>query len=122
MRILALCSVFLLLVACASAKPSASIRQSTPAVAQRVDRAPPKPKKKLKSICGDGIRQSGEQCDNGKKNSNIIPDACRTNCKKARCGDNVRDTNEECDAGANPKLARFCTPECKVPSLGVGKE
>ena len=47
-------------------------------------------------ICGDGKRQGAEECDNGADNSDTKPDACRTNCTKARCGDWTKDSNEQC--------------------------
>ena len=45
------------------------------------------------SRCGDGFldRAAGEECDDGGRNSDTAPDACRTTCKRARCGDGVLD-------------------------------
>jgi hypothetical protein len=44
--------------------------------------------------CGDGLVTSGEECDDGSENSNVTPDACRTNCRRPDCGDGVVDTGE----------------------------
>ncbi len=53
-----------------------------------------------KGICGDGVQDSGEECDNGKDNGDTK--ACTTSCKKNICGDGkVNIGVEECDAGAD---------------------
>ena len=49
--------------------------------------------------CGDGVIDSDEECDDGSANSDITPDACRTDCRQAYCGDAVVDTGEDCDDG-----------------------
>ena len=51
----------------------------------------------VESFCGDGIQDRGESCDEGENNSNVIPNACRTNCAEAWCGDGVIDSGEQCD-------------------------
>ncbi|MFC1609822.1 DUF4215 domain-containing protein [Myxococcota bacterium] len=61
--------------------------------------------------CGDGIVQEGEECDEGHKNSDTEPDACRTSCVPAFCGDGVMDTGEECD-DANRIDDDGCNREC----------
>lgn len=48
-------------------------------------------------VCGDGILDPGESCDDGSANSDSLPDACRTDCRTAYCGDSVLDSGEECD-------------------------
>jgi uncharacterized protein (TIGR03382 family) len=54
---------------------------------------------KCVSLCGNGILDPGELCDNGDRNSNSLPDHCRTTCSVPRCGDGVQDSNEQCDDG-----------------------
>ena len=54
--------------------------------------APPPP-----PTCGDGIVQAGEECDDGTRNSDTAPDACRTSCVRAFCGDGVIDSGEQCE-------------------------
>lgn len=49
------------------------------------------------SVCGDGIVVDGEACDLGNRNSDVDPDACRTDCTPFRCGDGVVDRAEVCD-------------------------
>lgn len=58
-------------------------------------------------VCGNGQVEAGEECDNGTANSDSTPNACRTNCQRAKCGDGVVDTGEQCDGG------NLCTTECK---------
>jgi hypothetical protein len=59
--------------------------------------------------CGDGIPSSGEECDQGDGNSDVLPDACRTDCTLARCGDGVVDTGEVCEPEREPLV---CRPDC----------
>lgn len=51
-------------------------------------------------VCGNGILEINEECDAGPDNSDTVPDACRTNCKRAYCGDDVVDIFEDCE-GSN---------------------
>jgi cysteine-rich repeat protein len=67
--------------------------------------------------CGDGVRQAGEECDDGENNSNTLPGACRTTCLLGRCGDRVRDPGEECDEG-NQTAA--CDLDCTLAMCGDG--
>lgn len=50
------------------------------------------------SVCGNGVVDDGEVCDDGDGNSDSLPDACRTDCRRAYCGDGVVDTSEACDS------------------------
>jgi cysteine-rich repeat protein len=67
------------------------------------------------TACGDGTRNQacGEECDAGGANSDVVPDACRTDCRPARCGDLVLDAGEECDDG-NASPCDGCTFDCRV--------
>jgi cysteine-rich repeat protein len=51
--------------------------------------------------CGNGILEAHESCDDGPGNSDVTPDACRTNCAISHCGDGVVDYADECDDGNN---------------------
>jgi hypothetical protein len=72
--------------------------------------------------CGDGHRDPGEQCDDGAKNSDTAPGACRTTCKLPVCGDGVVDPGEQCDDGASNSATRpgACRANCKLPTCGDG--
>ncbi len=63
-------------------------------------------------VCGNGIQETGEECDNGASNSDTAADACRTDCTNARCGDNVIDTGEQCDDG-NTDNGDGCDSTCQ---------
>lgn len=73
--------------------------------------------------CGDGIVDSGEQCDDG----NVLAcDGCDPVCKLETghvCGDGELDPtcNEECDDGiANADAADACRTDCRLPRCGDG--
>jgi len=72
--------------------------------------------------CGDGIMDSGEECDDGNDDST---DAC-VNCFVARCGDGVLAVAEECDDGNNvggDGCDRICVVEqCGDDKLDGGEE
>ncbi|MFH2006570.1 MAG: DUF4215 domain-containing protein [bacterium] len=72
--------------------------------------------------CGDGLLQGLEECDNGIANSDLLPDACRTDCLPARCGDMVTDTGEQCDDGRynSDLIPDVCRPGCNPPACGDG--
>jgi alpha-tubulin suppressor-like RCC1 family protein len=53
-------------------------------------------------VCGDGVVDFWEQCDDGSANSDSLADACRTDCRTAYCGDGIADSLEACD-GADLK-------------------
>ena len=66
------------------------------------------------AVCGDGVRSpTCEACDDGPGNSDTLPDACRTNCRRAGCGDGVLDTGEACDDG-NTASCDGCSADCTV--------
>ncbi len=72
------------------------------------------------AICGDGILEGDEACDDGEANSDNAPDACRTDCTEARCGDGVVDRGEVCDDG-NREAGDGCGPTCRnEPHCGDG--
>jgi MYXO-CTERM domain-containing protein len=72
-------------------------------------------------FCGDGVVNDGgaEECDDGIRRSDTVPDACRTDCRSAQCGDGVVDTGEECDDG-NRVAGDGCSAECVVEYCGDG--
>ena len=74
----------------------------------------------LVSFCGDAAVDEGEECDNGANNSDVMADACRTNCKLAWCGDKVLDEGEECDDGPDnsDETPDACRTDCTPPECG----
>jgi len=78
-------------------------------------------------ICGDGHIEGIEECDNGTDNSDLQPDACRTNCVLPACGDGVIDqftglVPEECDDGNqnHDLIPDRCRTTCDLPACGDG--
>jgi cysteine-rich repeat protein len=82
------------------------------------------------ATCGDGFLCSAggcttgptggtEQCDNDGANSDVTPDACRTDCANPSCGDNVTDPGnlETCDTGGN---SATCDADCTGALCGDG--
>jgi hypothetical protein len=51
------------------------------------------------TLCGNGVTEGSEACDDGAANSDIAADACRTDCTLPRCGDGVVDAADTCDDG-----------------------
>lgn len=76
--------------------------------------------KRVIPVCGDGIVDVLEQCDNGADNSDLEPNACRSNCRSAYCGDSVVDAGEECDEGSGSQRPNHCRPDCTLPFCGDG--
>ncbi len=73
-------------------------------------------------ICGDGIREGSEQCDDGNSSNS---DSCTNLCRTAICGDSIRRYTpavfaEECDAGPlNGPSPRACSTSCELnPTSG----
>ncbi|MFH2059497.1 MAG: DUF4215 domain-containing protein [Pseudomonadota bacterium] len=73
-------------------------------------------------VCGNGKKEGAEECDDGPNNSDTIPNACRTNCERARCGDYVTDNDEQCDDGPknSDKMPGACRTNCKRAYCGDG--
>jgi len=66
-------------------------------------------------VCGDGVVEGLEACDDGPDNSDTAPDACRSDCTLPRCGDAVVDTAEACDDG-DAAETDGCLSTCVVPT------
>lgn len=66
-------------------------------------------------VCGDGVLEGGEVCDDGPLNSDILQGACRTDCTAAHCGDSVVDyiDGEQCDDGDGAD-GGGCSASCQV--------
>ncbi len=79
-------------------------------------------------MCGDGIVDAGEACDDGNRNDN---DACTNRCTVNTCGDGVMNVGvEECDYGADNghgcssaeygSTCAACTNQCRMTASSGG--
>jgi cysteine-rich repeat protein len=66
------------------------------------------------SLCGDGVLDAGEECDDGNF-SNL--DLCSDSCEVRLCGNGTVDPGEECDDG-NFVDGDLCTTECTDAECG----
>ncbi len=76
------------------------------------------------AICGNGIKESGETCDDGNTNDN---DGCRADCTSSTCGDGVvqAENGEECDDGDSiddNACSNSCQPNAEYCGNGVVDE
>lgn len=71
-------------------------------------------------FCGNARIDQEEACDDGEKNSDSTPDACRSDCRAAHCGDGVKDKAEACDDGEknSDRAANACRSDCNVAHCG----
>ena len=70
-------------------------------------------------ICGNGIVEAGEQCDDGNSD---FGDGCTPNCQlEAYCGNGIVEAGEECDDGNNTS-GDGCNVDCYLegPVCGNG--
>jgi cysteine-rich repeat protein len=71
------------------------------------------------TICGDGIPEAPETCDDG---NNIINDGCEPSCQiSPDCGDGAVQTGEQCD-DANQVANDGCSATCQFEICGDGIE
>jgi hypothetical protein len=70
--------------------------------------------------CGNSVVDTGEACDDGPKNSDTLPDRCRSDCQRSRCGDGVKDSDEACDGKLDDQRANACRSGCALPTCGDG--
>jgi hypothetical protein len=68
------------------------------------------------AICGDGIVQGGEECDDGEDNADGVYGACSSVCLLGqRCGDGVINGGEACDDKNNGDPSDGCLDGCLEP-------
>ena len=71
----------------------------------------------LLPVCGDGVVDPGEACDDG---NDVATDDCLNDCTAASCGDGaVWDGVEACDDG-NATDGDACSTRCRVNVLTNG--
>lgn len=66
--------------------------------------------------CGNGILETGEQCDDANA---LSGDGCARDCVVERCGDGRVQRNEQCDDG-NTLNADGCSDQCRREICGDG--
>jgi len=75
------------------------------------------PEDGCKAVCGNGVMEATEACDDGNQDDT---DACLGTCEAASCGDGqVRVGVEDCD-DANSENTDACLNTCKAASCGDG--
>ncbi len=70
----------------------------------------------LLEICGNGILDSGEECDDSNQ---VNGDNCSASCLQEVCGNGVLDYNEECDYG-DTLNGDGCSSFCRLEVCGNG--
>jgi cysteine-rich repeat protein len=66
-------------------------------------------------VCGNGVLDPGEECDDGNPD---VGDGCRPDCTEEVCGDGIVDPQEECDDGNSIPLDG-CENDCTLTVLPV---
>ncbi len=67
------------------------------------------------TVCGDGIVEPGEECDDG----NLVSgDGCDANCRFTGCGNGIVTAGEECDYG-DTVAGDCCSPACRFEPTGA---
>jgi cysteine-rich repeat protein len=65
------------------------------------------------AVCGDGVSEAPEVCDDG----NLVDgDGCDSNCTPTACGNGIVTMGEECDDG-NLAPGDCCSPLCVIDNL-----
>ena len=76
------------------------------------------------ALCGNGLLDFGEACDDGVNNSDSLPNRCSSLCQLPACGNGLVDTalGEECDSGAlnTDTLPDACRLNCRQAYCGDG--
>jgi cysteine-rich repeat protein len=68
------------------------------------------------SVCGNGVPEPGESCDDGDLTSG---DGCDANCTPTACGNGIVTAGEACDDG-NTLNTDACVGQCQLAVCGDG--
>lgn len=71
-------------------------------------------------ICGDGVLDRDEQCDDGEQNGPGQP--CLADCTLNVCGDDDQGPDEECDDGDDNGPGQPCKADCTLNVCGDGDQ
>jgi fibro-slime domain-containing protein len=66
------------------------------------------------NLCGNGVVDAGEQCDNGTYNGSSVS-TCDARCQY-KCGNGFKDEGEQCDNGVNDGSYGTCNHDCTLTS------
>ncbi len=66
-------------------------------------------------VCGNGITQVTEECDDG---NTVDGDGCSASCDTELCGDGIVNNGEDCDDGAESVT---CNADCTTAACGDGQ-
>lgn len=71
------------------------------------------------AVCGDGVPQKGEECDDGNQED---ADGCSSTCELPRCGDGIVHNREDCDNGKenSDTAPNACRTNCTTHRCGDG--
>jgi hypothetical protein len=72
----------------------------------------------IATVCGDGILGPGEQCDPPHQGPDGLQ--CGANCRFLTCGNGVIDPGEQCDPPKSSGTAPLCSQTCQIPTCGNG--
>ncbi|MFQ5515799.1 MAG: trypsin-like serine protease, partial [Myxococcota bacterium] len=69
------------------------------------------------AICGNGLREPGEDCDGGE--ASLCPGLCGVDCRcpSPVCGNSVLEAGEQCDGSADSACPGACSLTCHCPLL-----
>ena len=71
-------------------------------------------------VCGNGIREGTEQCDDGNtQNGDTCSGTCQNTSVTPVCGNGIREGAEQCDDG-NTNTNDGCSNTCRLPVCGNG--
>jgi cysteine-rich repeat protein len=69
----------------------------------------------LEPVCGDGLVQAGEACDDGNTEDD---DGCTERCEPPFCGDDLLTAGEQCDDGGADD-DDGCSKACRIEIVGL---
>src|SRR3989344_5353520 len=69
-------------------------------------------------VCGNGIKETGEQCDGSSGVGNN--QQCTSQCTLINlpfCGDGIKNGNEQCDKSSGIAPGQICTLDCRIETI-----
>lgn len=75
-------------------------------------------KGEIAPVCGNGIKETGEQCDGSSGVGNN--QQCTSQCTLINlpfCGDGIKNGNEQCDKSSGVGPGQTCTLDCRIETI-----